>query len=292
MSVCWLNGALVDKSRAKVSLFDHGLLYGDGVFEGIRFYNKRAFRLDAHLQRLKNSTAAIFLKIPYSLEQLEDAVYEVIKAYGKPDGYLRLVVTRGEGELGIDPGSCIRGTVFIIADHISLVKPHVLEAGARLITASTRCLPADVLDPRVKSLNYLNHILAKIEAGQAGADEAVMLNAQGKVTEGTTDNLFIVKNNSLYTPPVTDGALEGITRECVMELAQELAIECHEKRLAVYDLYTADELILTGTAMELVPVKEIDGRKLASCPGPLFKRLQRAFREMLLKVEKGDSLRA
>lgn len=290
MSVYWLNGKIVKKEQAVVSVTDHGLLYGDGVFEGIRFYNRKAFRLDEHIERLHNSAMAIGLVIPYSIEELNAAITGVIQAFSKPDGYLRLVITRGEGPLGINPALCKRSTVFIIADQLGFVAPHIKNNGAKLIISSTRRLPPDGLDSRIKSLNYLNHILARLEANHAIADEAILLNAQGHVTEGTTDNIFIVKHNKIYTPPVTDGALQGITRDIIFELADELesdlGISCSEKTLSPYDLYTADEVFLTGTAVELIPVSMIDGRELPSCPGVVFKYLQAAFKEKI-RTESG-----
>ncbi len=281
MAAYWLNGKLVNREQATVSVFDHGLLYGDGVFEGIRFYRRKAFRLEAHLRRLSHSATAIGLMLPYTLDELETAIEDVIRACTEADGYLRLVITRGEGSLGIDPALCKRATAFIIADRIAVVAPHVLEQGAKLVIASTRRLPPDGLDPRLKSLNYLNQVLARMEASHADADEAVLLNAQGYVTEGTTDNIFIVRDGTLMTPPVTDGALEGVTRDIILQLARELGITCSERTLAPYDLYTADECFLTGTAVELVPVREIDARMLHSCPGPVFQRLQNAFRDRI-----------
>lgn len=289
MAACWLNGKLVNREQATVSVFDHGLLYGDGVFEGIRFYKRKPFRLEAHLRRLSHSAIAIGLALPYTLDELETAIKDVIQAYAEENGYLRLVITRGEGTLGIDPASCQRGTAFIIADRVSVVAPHVLQQGAKLVIASTRRLPPDGLDPRLKSLNYLNHVLARMEASQANADEAILLNAQGYVTEGTTDNIFIVRDGTLMTPPVTDGALEGVTRDVVLQLAGELDIACSERTLAPYDLYTADECFLTGTAVELVPVCEIDARVLRSCPGPVFQRLQHAFRDRI-QYETGEDI--
>jgi len=278
VSICWLDGKLVNADEAKISVFDHGLLYGDGVFEGIRFYQRQAFRLAEHLQRMKYSAVAIGLRIPYSMQELESAINKVIQAYTEADGYLRLVITRGIGPLGINPAQCKRGTAFIIADQASFVSEQVKQKGAKLIIASTRRLSPDGLDPRVKSLNYLNHILARLEANHAGADEAILLNAQGHVTEGSTDNIFIIRDGCILTPPVSDGALQGITREIIFELAGELGFECHARTLAPYDLYTADECFLSGTAMELIPVAEIDGRQLASCPGELFKQLLQAFK--------------
>lgn len=282
MSVCWLDGKLVNEDEAKISVFDHGLLYGDGVFEGVRFYNHKAFRLQKHLQRLYNSALAIGLEIPYSKNEFEVAIADVIHNFKDAEGYLRLVVTRGKGSLGINPALCKKATAFIIADQLSFVSENVQRYGAKLIIASTRRLSPDGLDPRIKSLNYLNHILARMEANHAHADEAILLNAQGYVTEGSTDNIFIVSNKKILTPPVTDGALEGITRELVFEIAAEQGFCCQEKTLSPYDLYTADECFLTGTAIELVPVSEIDGRQLPSCPGALFKELHMLFNSKIM----------
>lgn len=281
MSVCWLDGSIVNEEQAKVSVFDHGLLYGDGVFEGIRFYNHQAFRLQKHLQRLHHSALAIGLDIPYSINELEAAIYDVIREFEKPEGYLRLVITRGKGPLGINPAQCIKPTAFIIAEQLSFVSEDVQRKGAKLIIASTRQLSPDGLDPRVKSLNYLNHILARMEANHACMDEAILLNAQGHVTEGSTDNIFIVRNNKISTPAISDGALEGITRAIIFEISEEQGFSCNEKTLSPYDLYTADECFLTGTAMELVPVSEIDGRQLPSCPGSAFNKLNNFFKEKI-----------
>ena len=281
MSVCWIDGSIVNEEQAKVSVFDHGLLYGDGVFEGIRFYNHRVFRLQKHLQRLYHSALAIGLDIPYSKAELEAAICDVIQEFEKPEGYLRLVVTRGKGPLGINPAQCIKPTAFIIAEQLNFVSEDVQRKGAKLIIASTRRLSPDGLDPRVKSLNYLNHILARMEANHACADEAILLNAQGHVTEGSTDNIFIIRNNIILTPAISDGALEGITRDIIFEISEEQGFSCNEKTLSPYDLYTADECFLTGTAMELVPVSEIDGRKLPSCPGSTFNKLHNFFKEKI-----------
>lgn len=281
MSACWLDGKLVNEEQAKVSVFDHGLLYGDGVFEGIRFYNNQAFRLEQHLQRLYHSASAIGLSIPYSKSELEIAINDVIQEFAQAEGYLRLVVTRGKGPLGINPAQCKKATAFIIADQLSVISAEGKNKGAKLIIASTRRLSPDGLDPRIKSLNYLNHILARMEANHANTDEAILLNSQGHVTEGSTDNIFIVKDKKILTPPVTDGALEGITRDIIFEIANEQGLDCEEKTLSPYDLYTADECFLTGTAMELVPVSEIDGRELPSCPGAMFKKLQHLYKEKI-----------
>lgn len=277
---CWINGTLMPAADARVSVFDHGLLYGDGVFEGIRFYNGGPFRLAAHLRRLADSARALHLVLPYSAAELERAVLEVIAAFGAPDGYVCLVATRGEGKLGIDPSSCRRATVFIIADTLALVGDEVRQRGAKLVVAATRSLAPDGLDPRVKSLNYLNRILARIEATQAGADEAVLLNSQGRVSEGTAENIFIVRDGTLSTPPPSDGALAGITRQAVMEVAAALDMPCREHSLTPFDLYAADECFLTGTGAELIPVHSIAGR-LLPVDRPTFARLQENFAQLV-----------
>ena len=285
--VYWLNGRIVPTEQACLPLTDHGLLYGDGVFEGIRFYHGRALRLRQHVERLYRSARVLCLVIPLSESELTAAVAEAIAAYNGADGYLRVVVTRGAGKLGLDPKSCVRPNVFIIADALAMVSAEVRAQGARVIISSTRRLSPDGLDPRIKSLNYLNHIMARMEAANASADEAILLNAQGRVTEGTADNVFIVRGGKLYTPLASDGALQGITRELVMELADELGIACAEISLSAYDLYTADECFLTGTGAELIPVREVDGRVLMSSPGPVFAQVQQAF-QALVQRECGE----
>lgn len=280
-AVCWFNGKIVPISEARISVFDHGLLYGDGVFEGIRFYRRTPFKLQAHIDRLFDSARAIALDIPVDPATLSGAVKETIAAFDGEEGYLRVVVTRGEGALGIDPRSCGKPSVFVMADQLSMISQEIRQRGARLIIASTRRLPPDGLDPRIKSLNYLNHILARIEANQVGADEAILLNAAGRVAEGTADNVFIVKHGTLATPPVTDGALAGITRGVVLELARAAGMPARETTLAPYDLYTADECFLTGTGAELIPVAEVDGRRMASCPGPVFDEIGRRFKDLV-----------
>lgn len=279
--ICWLNGKLVAPAQAMVSVFDHGLLYGDGVFEGIRFYHGKAFRLPAHLERLLLSARAIALEIPYTMEALTQAVLDVIAAAPSANGYIRLVVTRGVGPLGVDPLRCKSPQVFIIADALHMVSERVRTEGAKVIIAATRRLGADGLDPRIKSLNYLNHILARMEATHAGADEAILLNSAGRIAEGSADNIFIVKKGELLTPPVIEGALDGITRQVVLELAEKLGIKAREIPLAPYDLFTADECFLTGTGAELIPVGCADGRKVPQCPGPVYQRLAMAFKELV-----------
>ena len=280
-SMCWLNGELMPAEQAFIPVNDHGLLYGDGVFEGIRFYRRRAFRLQRHLQRLQLSARSIALQIPLSIEKLTAVIERLIDAFADDDGYIRLMVTRGAGPLGLNPKSCTQPNVIAIADQLTMIALDEQQAGARLIVSSVRRLPADGLDPRIKSLNYLNHILAKIEANHAGADEAILLNGQGRVAEGTADNIFIVRNGRLLTPPCSEGALEGITRELVLQLAQTSGIEISEQPLGVYDLYAAEECFLTGTGAELIPVASIDCRSLPSCPGPVFQRVQQAFRRTI-----------
>ncbi len=280
-SMCWLSGQLLPTDQATVPVNDHGLLYGDGVFEGIRFYKRRAFRLQRHLQRLQLSARAIALAIPLSAEELTAVIERLIDAFADDDGYIRLMVTRGGGPLGLNPKSCSQPNVIAIADQLTMIALAEQQAGARLMVSSVRRLAADGLDPRMKSLNYLNHILAKIEANHAGADEAILLNAQGRVAEGTADNVFIVRDGRLLTPPCSEGALEGITRELVLQLAQDSGIETREQPFGVYDLYAADECFLTGTGAELIPVASIDCRSLPSCPGPVFQSLQQAFRRTI-----------
>ncbi len=277
-----MNGRITDAAEARVSIFDHGLLYGDGVFEGIRFYEGRSFHLDAHLARLERSAAAIALELPYTRDALRAAIEAVVLRAGAPDGYLRLLVTRGEGDLGLDPRSCKRPTTVVVAAPLRVFENA--GAGVSVIVASIRQAPADVLDPRIKSLNYLNRLLARLESIRAGADEALMLNATGHVAEGTTDNVFVVRDGVLLTPPVGDGALEGITREAVLALAMELGIPAREASLGTYDLRAADEAFLVGTGAGLVAVRSIDGRAIASCPGPVFERIRDAF-DVLVRRE-------
>ena len=243
----WMDGELVEAKEAKIGVYDHGLLYGDGVFEGIRTYQGNVFRLEKHLDRLYKSAKAIRLVIPYTPQQLSAAIYETMKANSQSGAYIRLVVTRGVGDLGVDPSTAKKPTVFIITDKIALSPQEMYEKGMSIITAKTIRTPPQSLSPQVKSLNYLNNILAKIEAREAGASEAVMLNYQGYVAECTADNFFIVKNARLLTPSVKSGILEGITRGLIMELAEKDGIESEETELRTDDIYGADECFLTGT---------------------------------------------
>jgi len=277
----WLDGELVDESAAKVSVFDHGLLYGDGVFEGIRFYNRRVFRLEEHIKRLFESARAIVLEIPWTHEEVCKFVVETVAANGLDDGYIRLVVTRGSGGLGLNPYLCKRASMFIIASTISLYPQEHYDNGLSVITCATRRPAPAALMPQVKSLNYLNNIMAKVEAIQANALEAVMLNEQGYVAECTGDNIFILRDGVLYTPLVSDGALDGVTRRVILELADQLGVPKVEKSLTRYDLYIADEFFLTGTAAEVIPVVAYDRRVIGDgTPGEITKRFIAAFKEL------------
>ncbi|HSP41652.1 MAG TPA: branched-chain-amino-acid transaminase [Luteolibacter sp.] len=278
----WLDGKLVDQSEAKISVFDHGLLYGDGVFEGIRFYSGRVFRLEEHIQRLFDSARAIILKMPWTQEEVCRHTCETVAANGLTDGYIRLVVTRGAGELGLNPYLCPKPSMFIIASTIQLYPEEFYRDGLSIITCATRRPTPAALMPQVKSLNYLNNVMAKVEAIQCGAMEAVMLNEQGYVAECTGDNLFLVKNGTLVTPLISDGALDGITRSVIIEIAGDLGVPVVEKSLTRYDIFTADECFLTGTAAEVIPVVELDRRTIGSGkPGPLTARFLDAFHKLV-----------
>ena len=271
----FIDGKYYDERDAKISVFDHGLLYGDGIFEGIRAYHGRVFKLKEHVDRLFYSAKAILLKIPMSPAQITRAVVEACRENKIRDGYIRLVVTRGVGTLGLNPKSCKRPSVIIIADKIQLYPAGVYQRGLDIITVPTTRNLHSALNPAIKSLNYLNNILAKIEANNAGVEEAVMLNAEGFVAECTGDNLFIVKNGTVLTPPLSAGALYGITRQTVIELAEETGLKVSEPNLTRYDLFNADECFITGTAAEIVPVVKIDGRVIGTGkPGRVTRRLE------------------
>ena len=275
----YLNGKLVPEKQATVSVFDHGLLYGDGIFEGIRAYHGRVFKLDEHIDRLYRSAQAIALNLPMGKAEMAAAVVATCKANGIKDGYIRLVVTRGVGELGLNPYLCAKPQVIIIAAGIQLYPAKLYETGMKIITVGAVRNHVEAVNPRIKSLNYLNNILAKIEAINSGVPEAVMLNPQGFVAEATGDNIFAVTGNRLLTPPCWCGALEGITRNCVMELGREQGLAVQEQVLTRYDLYTADEVFLTGTAAEIISVVDIDRRVIgAGQPGAVTRRLTEAFR--------------
>ncbi|MDI6783979.1 MAG: branched-chain-amino-acid transaminase [bacterium] len=277
----YLDGKLVPRAEAKVSVYDHGLLYGDGVFEGIRIYNSRVFKLDEHLKRLYRSARAIMLEIPMQYNELKDAVLMTVRANQRRDGYIRLVVTRGEGDLGLSPWMCPKPFIFIIVDKIGLYPEEFYKNGLEIITAPTRKHIPEGLNPNIKSLNYLNNILAKIEARHAGVMEAVMLNSEGFVAEGTGDNIFIVQNKTLITPPAYMGSLDGITKATVFELAKKLRLAAKESVLTRFDLFNADECFLTGTAAEVVPVVKIDQRVIGDGkPGPITLRLIKSFRAL------------
>jgi branched-chain amino acid aminotransferase len=277
----FLDGKLVSEDEAKISVFDHGLLYGDGVFEGIRLYGGKIFRLEQHLNRLFASAKAIMLQVPMAKKQLVEACCETCRANKLRDGYIRLVVTRGVGYLGLNPFKCKNPTVFIIASTIELYPEEVYRKGSNLITAATQRTNSAAVSPSIKSLNYLNNILAKIEAVNAGTVEAIMLNSSGHVAECTGDNIFIVRNGKLETPPISAGALNGITRGVVFELAAKMGIPVIEPDLTRYDLVTADECFLTGTAAEIVPVATIDGRPVGTGkPGTLTLKLTAEFRKL------------
>jgi branched-chain amino acid aminotransferase len=274
----WIDGKFVDKADAKISVYDHGLLYGDGVFEGMRVYNGKLFEAELHFRRLFESARSIRLTIPYLAEHLKAATAETFKINDFTECYIRLVVTRGVGSLGLGPDRCETPSVIIIADKIGLYPKEMYEKGMPVITASVIRNHPNALSPRIKSLNYLNNILAKIEAIDAGVPEAVMLNHEGNVAECTADNIFIVKSGVVYTPTTYDGILEGVTRKVVMDLCKKHGIPCIEKTLQRHDLYVADEFFLTGSGAEVIPVTKIDGRIIGSgTPGPISRRLIEAF---------------
>lgn len=274
----YMNGKLVDKAKAHVSVFDHGLLYGDGVFEGIRAYNGRVFMLDEHVDRLYKSAQAISLTIPMTKKEMAKAIVISCKANKVSNGYIRLIVTRGAGTLGLNPYSCGTPQVIIIAGGIQLYPAKVYENGLSVVTVGTVRNPTEATNPRIKSLNYLNNILAKIEAINAGVMECIMLNAQGYVAEASGDNIFIVRGDTLITPPSWCGSLEGVTRAVVMKLAPEHGYQVKEDVLARYDLYNADEMFLTGTAAEIISVVNMDRRIIGTGkPGPVTKELARHY---------------
>ncbi len=277
----YIDGTFCDKEDAKISVFDHGLLYGDGIFEGIRFYHGKVFRLKEHIERLFDSARSICLQIPLSGEKMTEALLETIRCNKLQDGYIRLIVTRGIGNLGLNPTQCSRPTVVIIADSIQLYPTEMYEKGLKIVTCATRQVSSAALSPMVKSLNYLNNIMAKIEAIQAGAGEGLMLNEQGFVAECTGDNIFIIKNGLITTPTLAAGALGGITRAAIFELAQNLHIPLKEKDITRHEVFIADECFLTGTAAEVIPVVDLDSRSIGDgVPGPITRRLTHAFHQL------------
>jgi branched-chain amino acid aminotransferase len=280
-SKIYVDGKFFGEADAKVSVFDHGLLYGDGIFEGIRFYNGRVFRLEAHLERLWDSARSICLEIPMSMGEMTEALLETIRQNDLRDGYIRLLVTRGVGNLGLNPAQCKRPSVIIITAQIALYPEAVYRSGLTVVTCATRRTNPGALNPAVKSLNYLNNVMARIEANLAGADEALMLNDQGNVAECTADNVFVIKRGQIFTPPITAGALRGITRSVVFEIAAELGLKISEADITRHDVFIADECFLTGTAAELIPVIKADGRVIGNGkPGTITTRMIGRFREI------------
>jgi branched-chain amino acid aminotransferase len=278
----FLSGKFVKKEEAVVSVYDHGFLYGDGVFEGIRVYSGNVFRLENHLKRLYESAHSIMLTIPYTLEEMTQIIVETIRMNELRSAYIRVVVSRGQGNLGLDPSSCSMPRVIVIAEELSLYPKELYERGLKVGSVATRRNRPDVLSPQIKSLNYLNNILVKLEANQAGVDEALMLNDQGYVTEGSADNIFIIKSGAIYTPPVYLGALEGITRNAIIELAIKNGYEVKEQPFTRHDVYIADEVFLTGTAVEVIAVNEVDTRQIKDGkPGPITNHLLSEFRKLV-----------
>jgi branched-chain amino acid aminotransferase len=285
----FINGEYKKKEEATVSVFDHGFLYGDGIFEGIRVYDGNIFRLKEHIQRLYDSAKSILLHVPYTQEEMEKLVCEAVRKNGLRDAYIRLVISRGPGDLGLDPSKCEAPNVIIIVDQVRLFSRELYEKGISVITVPTRRNIPDALDPKIKSLNYLNNILVRIEANKAGVAEALMLGMNGYVAEGSGDNVFIVKRGVLYTPPCYIGALEGVTRNVIIELAEKLGYLVKEQPFTRHDVYVADEVFLTGTAAEVIPVVEVDGRTIGTgVPGAIVKQLMEEF----AKVVKVDGVHA
>ena len=279
--IIYLNGRFVPEEEATISVFDHGLLYGDGVFEGIRAYHNRVFHLEEHLQRLYQSAKSIMLTIPLPIEKMQEVVVETLRRNNQRDAYIRLVVTRGKGDLGLDPSKCAEPSIFCITSSIQLYPEELYERGLEVVTVPTPRNYNEAVNPRIKSLNYLNNILAKLEANLAGTMEAIMLNSQGYVAEATGDNIFMIRGKALITPPSHAGILEGITRNAVMELARKRGMEVKEELFNRHDLYNAEQVFLTGTAAELIPVIKIDGRVIGSGrPEPVFHELLSDFREL------------
>ena len=280
-SAIYIDGKFLPESEAKISVFDHGLLYGDGIFEGIRFYNGRVFRLEEHLDRLWDSARSICLEIPMTPSEMTGALLETIRQNGLREGYIRLIVTRGVGNLGLNPAQCKKPSVIIIVATIALYAREIYENGLTVVTCATRRTNPGALNPAVKSLNYLNNVMARIEANLAGADEALMLNDAGNVAECTADNVFIVKRGQIFTPPIAAGALRGITRSVVFDIAAETGIKISETDITRHDVFIADECFLTGTAAELIPVIKADGRTIGNGkPGPITARMIERFREL------------
>ncbi|MEO8226626.1 MAG: branched-chain-amino-acid transaminase [Gemmatimonadota bacterium] len=282
MATIWLDGTWHDRETAKVSVYDHGLLYGDGVFEGVRVYGGKIFRLADHMDRLYDSAHAIWLTIPMPKSEMIALTEDAVRRSGLADAYIRHVVTRGVGDLGLDPRKCAKPSVIIIVDSIRMWPPEVYERGLRVVTAGTPIPQRESLSPRVKSLNYLAHILARIEGIQAGADEVLMLDSSGSVAEGSGENVFVVKHGRITTPPASAGILKGVTRDAVIEIAREAGYEVREELLNRYDVYTADEAFFSGTAAEIVMIRELDGRTIgAGTVGAITRDLSERFRALV-----------
>ncbi len=277
----YIDGKFYPKGEAKISVYDHGLLYGDGVFEGIRCYNRNVFRLNEHIKRLYHSARSINLHIPVTKEEILGIVCDTIRKNGLKDAYVRLVVTRGVGDLGLDPRKCPKASIICIAQSFAPLYGDMYDKGIKVVTVGTRRTSWDTLDVKAKTLNYLNNIMGKIQANLAGCDEGLMLNYLGHVCEGTGDNFFVVKEGKLYTPPTEAGVLIGITREVVMELARKAKMVVHEKDMTLFDVYTAEECFMTGTAAEIIPIVELDSRKIfEGRPGPITKKLMQEFKKV------------
>jgi branched-chain amino acid aminotransferase len=282
--IIYLDGEFVEEKDAKISVFDHGLLYGDGVFEGIREYSGKIFKLDGHIDRLFMSAHAIDLNIPVSKEQIKNIICQTLKKNNLMDGYIRVVVTRGIGDLGLDPKKCPKPTIFVIAGKIQLYPEKLYNNGLSIITVPTRRNLSESLNPAIKSLNYLNNILAKIEANNVGVMEGLLLNNEGFVTECTGENIFALSKNILFTPPVSAGALDGITRSCVIEIGQNMNLTVKQENITRYDLYNAEECFLSGTAAEIIPVAKIDGRIIGTgkC-GKITKQIREMFKKVVIE---------
>lgn len=273
----WIDGRVVPGDQARIPVTDHGFLYGDGVFEGMRVYHRRLFRLEDHMERLATAARALALDIPGGIDGAREVVLETARAFGQDEAYLRLIVTRGVGSLGVDPTTCPEPRILCLVDEVRIYPEEKLREGISLLTSSWRRPPADVLDPRVKSLNYLNNALAKLEARQRGADEALMLNDRGQIAEASVANLFAVRDGVLLTPPAIDGALEGITRRSVLELAERLGQPSAVRSIGRFDLFAASEVFLTGSSARIVPVGSLDGRRIGAAERPVTDRISRAF---------------
>lgn len=278
----YLDGEYVTKEKATISVYDHGFLYGDGIFEGIRVYEGNIFKCKEHLDRLYDSAKSIMLDIPLSFDEMQDALIETLRRNEMRDGYIRLVVSRGPGNLGLDPRRCAKASVIIIVEQLAIYPEEAYRNGLVSVSVSQRRNIPDALNPKIKSLNYLNNILVKIQANLAGVGEAIMLNSQGYVAEGSSDNIFIIKNGTVFTPPCYVGALEGITRGAIMELCDTLGYKLKEEPFTLHDVYVADEVFFTGTAAEVIAVREVDGRTIGSGQaGPITTKLLEEFRKMV-----------